>query len=217
MKFFIKDLIETGKSEDGHRYFLRFGKGDYRRRFLISLQKGKKIKVRGSFELANEFVNFAKENGETKFSGKILTRSKLEGKEGKKKAGGFVYEIEDSSLDGFDGAYFYLLDSNSENMVMKIKKKIPKPGKNANKIDDKFCLLELDLKYLEKVKERFFWDVPEGRKAIIEHELIITDIVMPEGEEDPVKIRALAKRKGKIIRTITVDGKETKKEVNFEC
>ena len=183
----------------------------------MSLNKSKKIRVKASFELANDFVKFVQENGGEKFSGKILTRTKLEGKEGKKKSGGFVYEIEDSSLEGFDGAYFYLLDLKSDDIILKIKKKVPKPGKNENKVDERFCSLELDLKYFDKIKEVFFWDIPEGKKFKIHHTFMINEITVPAGEEDPIKIRALGKRKGKMLRMMDVDGKETKKEVNFEC
>ena len=66
-------------------------------------------------------------------------------------------------------------------------------------VDDKFCSLDLDLKYWDKAKEAFFWDVPECKKAAIEHDLDISEIVMPSGVSDPVEIREKAKRKG-IIR-----------------
>ncbi len=216
MESIIKKVLE-GKADDScHSHFVRFGKGNYPRRFLINLMKGKKIKIRGSFELANDFVEFIKENKDVKFSGKILTKEKVEGKEGKKKAGGFVYEVSESDLKGFEDAYFYLVDVADEDIVLKIKKKLPKPGKNADKIDDKFCSMDLDLKYWPKVKEIFFWDVPENVKKVkIAHELDIKDIVTPSGEDDPVKIRELAKRKGKIIRKLDIDKKEESKEFDF--
>ena len=80
MEFFIKDIFEKGDLKNAHRYFLRFGKGNYKKRFLISFLKGKKIKVRASFELANDFVRFVKENKDVKFSGKILMKEKIPGK-----------------------------------------------------------------------------------------------------------------------------------------
>ena len=100
---------------------------------------------------------------------------------------------------------------------MKIKKSLPKPGKNEAKIDDKFCSLDLDLKYWEKVREVFFWDVPECKKAVIEHELEITDIEIPSGVDDPVKQRELAKRKGIIRRKIVFDGEERVEEKEFSA
>ena len=218
MEFFIKEIFEKGESEKSRQYFTRYGKGNYKRRFLIKLTKGKKIKIRTSFELANVLVEFVRENNaDSKFSGKVLTKNKIEGVVGRKKGSGYLYEITDDSLEKFDGAYCYLLDSvDDENLVLKIKKSLPKPGKKAEKIDDKFCSLDLDEKYWEKAKETFFWDIPENVKRIsAEHELAINEIVFPEGESDPVKIRELAKRKGKIIRTVIADGNETISEHDF--
>jgi len=217
MEFFIKKIFEGKDVGDAKKYFVRFGKGNYKRRFLTSVTRSKKIKVRGSFELANDFVNFVKENSDVKFSGNVLAKDKVSGKEGKKKAGYFVYEISESSIDEFENAYFYLLNVNSDDIVLKIKKSLPKPGKDAKKIDDKFCALDVEEKYWENIRKSFFWDLPDKfKKAIIEHELIITDIIYPEGEKDPVKIRELAKRKGKIVRKIIIDGSEKTSEANFE-
>ena len=216
MEFFIKSIFEESDLEKAHKYFLRFGKGNYRKRFLMGFNKSKKIKVKASFELANEFVEFVKENKDVEFSGKVLMKEAIPGKTGRKKAGSFVYEISESSIDEFENAYFYLLDVNNEDIVLKIKKSIPKPGKSEEKIDNNFCALTLDEKYFNKLKEEFFWDVPEGKKVSVEHEVVITEIVKPENEEDPKKIRELAKRKGKLIRKINVDGKEIVKEVALE-
>ena len=218
MNFFIKKIFDGEVDDSCHKYFLRFGKGNYNRRFLISFNKTKRLKIKSSFELANDFVEFVKENKDVKFSGKVLTKSAVSGMRGRKKAGSFVYEVSDSSLDQFEDVYFYLLDVNDGDVIMKIKKKIPKPGKSEGKIDDKFCALDLDLKYWDKVREVFFWDIPaDAKKVVIEHEVVITDIVMPSDVDDPVKVRELAKRKGKIIRRAVIDGEEKVSEVKFEA
>jgi hypothetical protein len=151
------------------------------------------------------------------FSGKVLCKNKVPGKEGRKKAGLFVYEVSDCSISEFENSYYYLLDANDSEMVLKVKKALPKPGKNEEKIDDGFCSLVISENYWNSLKEAFFWDVPEAKKAAIEHELKINEIIMPKDEKDPVKIRELAKRKGKIIRTIIIGKKETKKEIDFEA
>jgi len=214
----MKKIFDGKSIEEAHGHFVRFGKGNYQRRFLINLNKGKKIKVRASFELANDLVKFVEENNtHPRFSGKVLTKSKIEGITGRKKAGGYVYEITNNTLEKFNGAYCFLLDSvDVEGMVLKIKKSLPKPGKRKDKIDDKFCMLDLDEKYLPLMKETFFWDVPENAKKIsVEHELIIDEIILPEGVEDPTEMRKLAKRKGKIVRKVIVDGKEKLSEKEF--
>lgn len=208
MEFFIKKMFEGEDISKNKKYFLRFGKGSYKRRFVMALNKGAKIKIKASYELSNSFVEFVRENKEVGFSGKILTTEKVQGKEGRKKAGSFVYEISESNLEGFENPYFYLLDANSGDIVLKIKKSLPKPGKDEEKVDDKFCSMELDEKYWGKIKESFFWDIPDKvKKVSVEHEILISDIEYPEGEKDPVRIRELAKRKGKMIRKLVVDGK----------
>lgn len=217
MESFITKIL-TGKSDgDSHRHLVRFGKGDYKRRFLISLRRGDKIKVKTSFEFANDLVRFVNENKDVKFSGKVLTKEKVAGREGKKKAGVFVYEIVESSLEGFDKVYFYLLDANDSEIVLKMKKALPKPGKDAEKIDDGFCSLTVTPKYWNVLKEAFFRDIPECKKAEIEHELKINDIILPKNEKDPVKVRELALRKGVIIRKMIIDDRETQKEIPFEA
>ncbi|MFH1425589.1 MAG: hypothetical protein ABIG28_02570 [archaeon] len=216
MKSFVKKIFDREIDEEVRQQFFRFGKGNYGRRFLISFNKGNKIKIRGSFEWANDFVEFVKENKDVKFSGNVLSRDKIEGFEGKKKARSFVYEIVESSLEKFGDAYCYLLNVNDGDIVLKTKKKLPKPGKNEEKIDDKFCALDLDLKYWDKVKEVFFWDVPECKKALIEHKLEIKEIIIPSGVENPVEMRKQAKRKGVIKRKIIFDGKEEIKDIEFE-
>ena len=215
MESFIKKILEGKNSPETHRYFIRFGKGNYNRRFLISVDRGKKIKIRASFELANDLVTLVNEIKDVKFSGKVLMKDKIQGKEGKKKAGVFLYEIEESKIEEYENAYYYLLNVNDSEIELKIKKALPKPGKNEEKIDDKFCSLDLDLKFWPKVKEVFFWDVPECKKAVIEHDLIITDIKLPEGEKDPVKIRENALRKGKIVRRMKIDGNDIKEEYSI--
>jgi len=218
MESFIKKILEGRPCESCHEYFVRFGKGKYERRFIIRVNVGKKIKIRGSFEWANDFVKFVNENKNLKFSGKILMKKEISGMKGKKKAGSFVYEVLETSLEKFENAYFYLLDVDEDDVALKIKKNLPKPGKNANKIDDKFCSLDLDLKYWPKFKEAFFWDIEEEIKKIkTSHDVLIEEIIFPAGEDDPIKIRALAKRKGKIIRKIEMNKKEFSKTFKFEA
>ena len=93
---------------------------------------------------------------------------------------------------------------------------MPKPGKSAEKIDDKLCTMQLDMSYFDRVKGDFFWDVPDGKKVIIEHTVSINEIEIPPDEKDPVMMREKAVRKGKLIRKIDVDGKEIVKEKEFE-
>jgi hypothetical protein len=222
MECFIKKVL-AGKHDDAsHRQFVRFGKGEYKGRAALSLMKTAKIKLGGSFEYANDFAEVVAELGNAKFSGVILSKDKLGLDNEKLKSGLYNYEV--SGIDANkikeikDKAYYMLLDADGSGMILKSKKKLPKPGKAGDlKIDDKFCVLEADLNYWNKIKESFFWDVGECRKIKLSHTYEITDLEMPRGEKDFEKIRLLTKRKGKIKRILEVDGQLRESEKEFSA
>ena len=229
----IKKLVEKNIDENVHKQFTRFGKGEYGGRFLLSLWKTKKIKIKSSFEFANDLVALCSEFGNCKVSGVVMSKTNISNMmkenniEGNSKAkkGGLFYENEISSQELNkdqlkeleESSYFTLLDLEGEDFKLKIKKKLPKPGKSENKIDGKFCQLEADEKFYSKIKEDLFWDLPDGKKINVKHKVIIENIIMPEGEKDFSKIRELAKRKGKIIREAEIDEQKTTKEFEFEA
>jgi len=219
---FIKEVFHGKSSEVGHRQFIRFGKGEYGRRALLGLWKTKNIKIKSSFEYANDFVLFVANLGDVSFNGDIWSKEPLEGLNGQKKAGKWVYDVNNFTsiqVKNLAGkVYYFLLNAEQEGIKLKIKGKLPKPGKNEEKIDDKFCQMEIDEKYQKQAKDDFFWDLPEGKKIVVEHKFIINEIVLPKTtEKDFAKLREMAKRKGKIIRTANVDGKEIKFERDFEA
>jgi len=236
MECFIKKIFDNRADNLVHNQFVRFGKGDYKGRAALNLWKTGKIKLSGSYEYTNDFVLFASEF-QVKFSGIIFSKEQL-GLEGeKKKSGLYVYEV--SGLDKekieeiADKAYYMLLDCEGE-VSLKMKKKLPKPGKGGGaKIDDRFCVLESELDTWQKIKEAFCWDV-DGKRIKISHEYIIQDLVMPKPQElkipdgcqnserilkdekDFAVIREKTKRKGILVRKIEVDGRVEEKKINFE-
>src|SRR3989338_1207720 len=217
---FIKKIFMGKSEEDAHRQFVRFGKGEYGRRALLCLRKTKNVKIKSSFEFANDFVLFVAGLDEVKFEGNIWSKQEISGLSGKKKEGKYIYEVKNMGSGQIkkiaDQVYCFLLNGDGNGIKLRIKAKLPKPGKTEDKIDDKFCQLELDEKYYKAVKEDFFWDLPDCEKANIEHKFIITEIVMPKtNEKDFAKIREMAKRKGKIIRIANVDGKKIITELSF--
>lgn len=230
---FIKKVFGGNVDEEVHLQFVRFGKGEYRRRFLLSLWKTKKIKVKTSFEFANDLVRLCSEFGDCKVSGialskenisEMMSENNIKGDSKEKKSGLYYQndiddqEIKKEQLIELEKAsYSTLLDLEGDGFKLKIKKKLPKPGKSENKIDDKFCQLEADEKFYSKIKEDLFWDIPETKKVSISHSVFIDSIVMPKDEKDFAKIREMAKRKGKIIRKIVIDGKEVNSEKEFEA
>ncbi|MEK6812265.1 MAG: hypothetical protein AABX76_01775 [Nanoarchaeota archaeon] len=217
---FMKKVFMGKSEEDAHRQFVRFGKGEYNRRALLGLWRTKNVKIKGSFEYANDFTLFVANLGEANFYGAIWSRQDIPGLSGKKKEGKIIYEVKDMPSSQIKKiapqVYCFLLNADGNGLKLRIKAKLPKPGKSEGKIDDKFCQMEIDEKYFGQAREDFFWDLPDCKKASVEHRLIITGIVMPKGETDYAKIREMAKRKGKIIRTTNVDGKEVKTEKDFE-
>ncbi len=217
MEFFIKELLTKGESEHAHRYFVRFGKGNYKRRFLTKFANGKKVKIKTSFEYANELVTYTREKvPDAKFTGKVFTSTAMAGMDGRKKGSSYGYDAKDSDLSEFSDIYFTLVDTKGDDIALKCKKAIPKPGKDAEKIDDVFCGIDIDPKYWDELHDKLFWDVPKNaKKVVVEHEVVIDEIVLPEGVDNPVEMRKLAKRKGKIIRTIDIDGEKKTSEHDF--
>ncbi len=221
---FIKKLFEGKQDECVHRQFVRFGKGTYGSRAIINVVKqADKIKISSSFEFANDFVEFIS-NFAPRFSvsGIVLSRDKIEGFDFRKKAGVLACDIEKELVNTelrelASKAYATLLDCSAPGISLKMKKKLPKPGKSGEgKTNDKFCMLELDKRFWPQVHNEFLFDLSqEFKKARMEHTYIIRDIVMPQGEKDFEKIRIMAKRKGTLVRKIIVDGKETVKEKEF--
>lgn len=230
---FIQKVFDKQIDEEVHNQFIRFGKGEYGGRFPVSLHKTKKVKIKSGFEFANDLVRICTLLGNAKVSGIVLSKkdisdvmsqNNIEGNSESKKGGLFFKNnIPDQELTKEQLAelekvsYFTLLDVEGEDFKLKIKQKLPKPGKKEEKIDNKFCQFEADLKYYSKVKDSLFWDMPDAKKIVVTHKAFIQDIVMPEGEKDYAKIRELAKRKGKLIRNAIVDGEETSKETDFEA
>ena len=218
---FIKDIFYDRPSESAHRQFIRFGKGEYNKKALLGLWRTKNVKIKGSFEFANDFVLFVANLNNATFNGRIWSREKIEELSGKKKDGKWIYEVSDFTSNHIKKisrkVYCFLLNADGNGIKLRIKSKLPKPGKSEKKVDNKFCQLEINEEYYSAAKDIFFWDLPECKKAFIEHRFIINEIILPKGETDYAKIRELAKRKGKIIRIVNVDGKEIRTEKEFEA
>lgn len=220
MGCFIKKIFENETDEKVHSQFVRFGKGVYEKRAVISLQKTSKIRLKGSYEFANDFVLLVSEMGNFNFSGIILSKEKLDLDNEKKKSGIYSYEVNINSekvKEIKDKIYYFLLNVDSESLKLKIKKKLPKPGKGEGKVDDKFCILETDLRFNEKIKNAFFWDVSDCKKVNAEHTYNIDSLEFPKGEKDPAQIRLKTKRKGKLTRKLEIDGREQLKSIDFEA
>ena len=69
----------------------------------------------------------------------------------------------------------------------------------------------------KNIAESFVFEKPDFKEVRINHTFFIDEIIMPDREKDFAKIREMAKRKGRIVRTSVIDGKEVKKEFDFEA
>ena len=220
MVYFIKDAIE-GK-ETAHGHFIRFGRGVYENRAILNIDC-KKMLVKGSYDNVKSILLWIFENSKCEVKGKIISSIDVDdilknhGLEfrKKKKENVFEYDVSGSieNAEGFENISFLLLDANAKGIKFKCKKRLP--SLKAEKVDESFFSLQLDKEFFEKFEKEFLFDVEEkGNKIKIKHQFVIDEIVLFPGK-DFEEIRKKAKRKGKILRTIKVDGKEIKKEYQF--
>lgn len=230
---FIKKTFQSVVDESVHLQFQKFSRGEFKNRALISARKsGNKYTISTTAEFANDFVRVAAEKlGSNKaiVTGAIVStndlKEELDFKEIKQFQGVKRYII-DKEMDGsevisllekFPKAFFALsFNCDKDSTTLKIKPKAPKsgkPGKKGEKPKPNFCKIITTDKMLA---EDFVFEVSDFKKADINHEFIINDIIKPEEETDYARMRELAKRKGKIIREAEIDSRKSRKEVDFE-
>ncbi len=231
---FIKKIFKNESDNLVHLQFKKFGRGEFKDRALINARKsGNKYTISTTAEFANEFVRVTAEklgSNKTRVTGAIVSTNDLKGeldfKEIKQFQGVKRYII-DKGMDGddifsllekFPKAFFALsfsCDKDSTNLKIKPKApKLGKPGKKGEKPKPNFCRITTTDKMLA---EDFVFEVSDFKKAEINHEFIINEIIQPEGETDYARIRELAKRKGKIVREAEIDEKKSVKEIDFEA
>jgi len=229
---FMKKIFD-GKIDDSvHRQFKRFSKGTFENRALVDITNSKNVKIKTSFEYANDFTRFLAEtiNDNVQVNGGIITTQDLRQEAGfeptgiKQFAGVKTYLIESSLskdqiislMDKFPDALF-LLSFSTEAGSLKIKVKSPKagkPGKEDEEPKADYCTFSTDNKNILK---EFAFDINNDfKKLFIKHTFVIDSLVVPdEFKNDLKKARINAQRKGKIIRIINVDGKEETREKDF--
>lgn len=216
---FIKKIFENKPDELVHQQFIRFGKGNYERA-LITIKKSKRLAIKSSFEFLNDFVEMISQeaSSDIEISGTIVALHEfsldIENEYSKR---GKVYKadikrqtIRKEKLKEIYEKFrfdFLLLNLEADNCSLKCKSSLPRPG---GKIKDDFCSASFD--NLNLLNE-FVFEADNFKEVKIKHIYEITDIIVSkEDEDDFAKARINAKRKGKIIRIATIDGKEIKKE-----
>ena len=234
MDCFIKKIFEGKSDELVHHQFQRFSKGEFKARALINVKKVKdNFNISTTFEYASEFVrNLAEKlQGKTMVTGVLVSTrdltNELDFKSKKQFMGVKQYIIEKEMdkneildiCDKFPNS-FIGFSFKAENSELKIKQKAPNSGKPGTKSDEKpnpdFCKLKTNDASLFRAIV-FDKEVSDFKKIEISHDFIINEMIIPSGEKDFAKMRELAKRKGKIIRYLDIDGKKIMKEREFEA
>ena len=229
MDCFIKKIFE-GKSDNSvHLQFQKFSRGNFTNRALLRASSGSKgYSLWLGLEYANELIRNVAEklaDNKTQVTGVVVSTQKLDGKinySGLKQFMGIKQYVIESEMSGSEiiklidsmPDVFFALSFSVGDTTLKIKPKAPKSAKPKTsgeppKAD--FCTLKTNDGSLI---DSFIWE--KGWKTIEgNHTFAISDIEMPKNISDPNELRRLAKRKGKIIRNLTIDGHDRVIEKEF--
>ena len=233
MDFFIKKIFEEKIDNEVHLQFQKFSRGNFEDRAMIRAKNSKgNYSVATTYEYANELVKGLGRklgNEKTNVTGVIVSTLDLTGiisfssikqfmgiKQyviGKEMSGSEIVSMIDKLPKAFAALSFTV-----NNTELKIKPKAPKSAKPSTKGQAKpkidFCKIKTNDK---EIVQGLLFDIEINsfKNIEVKHNFVIDEIIMPIGEKDPAQIREKAKRKGKIIRKIVVDGKEINNEKEF--
>jgi len=221
---YVKEFFSGEVPEWVHERFIRYGRGSFAGP-KITVKSGKNIRVSASIDYANILGELIAKNAgdEVSASGMVFAKRDIEPTlkdfftVGKSKSSKGLRscevtgEVSGDELAGLCSMLpdtFILLDLKSGKQKLKFKKKkLPKPG---SKLKDSFCVATLAAGALDELRDELLFGV-EGdfEEAVVSHELVIEELVKPDGVTDSARLRVESKRKGRIKRTLTVDGKTT--------
>lgn len=228
----MRKIFSDKTDDEIHEAFLKYGRGIFKNKYLLEAKKQKdKWSIKSSAEFANYFVRrcLEKVSGEIDVKGVIVYTHDLRNdikfniKNVKQFMGvkQFVLEGKIKTQDILElmnkhPRAFYALSFSTPSSELKIKAKAPKGAKPSTKGEGEakadFCSLKTS--DLEIVRDLFF-NLSNFKEIKVKHTLQIDSVILPQGIQDPVKIREMAKKKGKIIRDIIIDGKKEVKEKEF--
>jgi len=229
----IKKIFSGAFDNEVHSDFLKFGKGEYRDKYLID---GKKQADKWVIKTGPEFANYLvrlgleKANGNVKATGVIVSTMQMDVpiSKGLKQ----FMDIKQYKIDGETEASkildlmkkypraFFALSFSLPDYELKIKAKAPKSAKPSTNAEKKakaeFCSLKTTD---EKIIKELFFDASFIKEISIKHTIKIDQIVYPKdfAKMKPEEVREQSKRKGVIIRNIIIDGKLESHEANFEA
>ncbi len=229
---FIKKVFRGGIDEEVHLQFQKFSRGEFPQRALVKIKKVKNsYTISTTAEFANELVRTVAEklgDEKTHFTGAVVSTLDL-GKEldfkSKKQFMGIKQYIIDSHLSGREVVdlinklpkAFFALSFSGKGDILKIKAKAPKSAKPKTKEDapkPDFCKI---ITQDAEIAKDFVWEKSEFKDVEISHDFIIKELIVPKDEKDFAVAREKAKRKGVIVRRMTIDGVKTAEEKEFEA
>lgn len=241
MDNYIKKIFEGNYKDDDlvHSHFVKFSRGEFMGRAMIKARVSKSNWVIDTTsEYAKDLIlTLAEKLGseKTTVSGAIISMFDLDGfdyDERKMAMGARKYMLYDKEMSGDEiidiinktQNAFFALSFSVGDTELNIKPKSPKSAKgsgsqkNENK-KPKINFIKLKTNDKEIVDNLIFEDDAKGfKKILIQHTIIVDEIVMPETEEkDFSKIREMALKKGKIIRKGVVDDLDYSLETEFEA
>lgn len=239
MKFFINKIVDEENDSLVHLQFSKFSRGEFKNKAMISCKIQSKgiYKINTTHEYANELVRFLAEKlgkNSTNIKGIIISTRDLAGEldfQNKKQFMGIKQYVIDKNMTGmeiidlcdkFPNAFFGLSFS-VDGSELNIKQKAPKSAKPSSKGNGEqkidFCKLKTDDK---KLIDSLIFDVENFKEIEVNHNFLIEEIVIDEklkkeAGDDYALIKEKAKRKGKIIRKLKIDGIEKINEIKFEA
>lgn len=229
---YIKDLFTDNPTEHLHNKFIRYSRGDFVGPLLKVRFSKANLKVYASFHFVDELLSMVANqigNKDTRIKGTLLWNKDLNPGllelgikylKVSKARGIFKYTLDnDVNLINFVktmNQYHVLINIKEEGISYTTKKAFPKPNKEF-KAD--FCKLTLPAEMKDLLFKEFAFDMEKKDKIKlleISHKMKITDIILPEGEENFDIARRQAKRVGSIERVVKIDGEEflSQKEFN---
>lgn len=221
---YIKDLFDKRETLHTHNKFIRYSKGEFTGPILnIKITKAN-IKVNSSFHIASELLILMADLLKTKeveIKGNLswnedlnpaLERLGIKYLKVIKSRGIFNYVLQNKvnlqDLIKELGNYNLLISFSDQDAKLTTKNKYPKPNKD---ISGDFCKSTFPTSMKDRVLSEFAFDIKgdDIKDIQISHKIIVSDIILPETNNFD-EARRLAKRAGKIIRKISVNGADEK-------
>jgi len=231
MRFFTETICNGESDALAHLQFEKYGRGTFAQKAVAYCKvSSRKYTINTTSEYARDFIRMlAMEIGSsmTAVEGVIISTKPLPSSINCESISQFMGVKKYSIKGQFTGHQivsicdsvpraFVALSFKTPSSELTIKQKTPKSAKPGNDSADKpkvdFCKLKTTN---EDIAKNLFFGTHQFKRAEVTHTFVIEEIILPHDEFNPVKMREQAKRKGKIIRKLTVDGKIESRTYQF--